>query len=70
VIHQRGFADPRLGKYGIQRVVRDALQIPGNVTFNETGNIQKVALNERHPQAAAAKTASACGDLSLFLRKN
>jgi hypothetical protein len=63
-------ADPRLGKYGIQRTVRDALQIPGCVTFNATGNIQKVTLNERHPLAAAAKTAFACDDLSLYLRKN
>jgi len=63
-------ADPRLGKYGIQRIVRDALQIPGSVTFNETGNIQKVTLNERHPLTAAAKTAFACDDLSLYLRKN
>lgn len=62
--------DPRLGKYGIQRIVRDALQIPGSVTFNEAGNIQKVTLNERHPLAAAAKTAFACDDLSLYLRKN
>lgn len=63
-------ADPRLGKYGVQRTVRDALQIPGSVTFNATGSVQKVTLNERHPLAAAAKAAFACDELSLYLRKN
>jgi len=62
--------DARLSKYGIQRTVRDVLQIPGSVEFNEAGNIQKITLNERHPLAAAAKTAFACDDLSLYLRKN
>jgi hypothetical protein len=27
---------------------RDVLQIPGRVTLNEAGNIQEIALNERH----------------------
>jgi hypothetical protein len=62
--------DPRLGKYGIHRTIRDALQIPGRVTLNEAGNIRKIALNERHPLAAAAKTAFACDDLSPYLGKN
>lgn len=63
-------ADPRLSKFGIQRTVRDALQIPGSVTLSESGHIQQITLNGRHPLAAAVKTAFANDELSLYLGKN
>jgi Transposase DDE domain group 1 len=63
-------ADPRLGKFGIQRTVRDALQIPGSVMLSESGQIEQITLNGRHPLAAAVKTAFAGDELSLYLRKN
>jgi hypothetical protein len=37
-------AAPRLSKFGIQRPVRDALQIPGSVTLNECGQIEQIRL--------------------------
>jgi hypothetical protein len=33
------------------------------VTLNDAGNIQEIALNERHPLTVADKTAFACDDL-------
>jgi hypothetical protein len=64
-------ADPRLQKYGIQRTVRDALQIGGRIQFDTHGQVQQITLNERHPLAAAFQTASvhwlADDDLSLNL---
>ena len=64
-------ADQRLQKYGIQRTVRDALQIAGRVQVNAHGQVQQITLNEQHPLAAAFHTASvqwlASDDLSLNL---
>lgn len=51
-------ADERLQKFGIQRTVRDALQIPGRVQVNGQGQVELVMLNENHPLAAAFQTAS------------
>ena len=51
-------------------IVRDAFQIPGSVTLSETGRVQQVTLNERHPLAVAVKTAFASDELSLYLGKN
>lgn len=65
--------EPRLHKYGIQRTVRDALQIAGIVHLNPQGQIQLITLNERHPLASAFYKAFAPSlsndDLSLILGK-
>ncbi len=50
-------ADPRLQKYGIQRTVRDALQIAGRIEINADGHIQNIVLNEKHPLTAAFESA-------------
>jgi Transposase DDE domain group 1 len=64
-------ADPRLQKYGIQRTVRDALQIAGRIQVNAHGQVQQITFNEQHPLAAAFHNASlrwlASDDLSLNL---
>jgi len=62
-------ASPRLVKFGIQRTVRDAFQIAGQVTFSEGGQVQQITLNELHPLAIAVQTALG-DDLSLNLGKN
>jgi hypothetical protein len=49
--------DPRFQKYGIQRTVRDALQIDGRVAINAQGQIQSIVLNENHPLAGAFQSA-------------
>ncbi len=46
-------ADPRFEKYGIQRTVRDALQIDGRISLDAEGQVQRVELNEKHPLTAA-----------------
>jgi hypothetical protein len=46
-------ADPRLHKYGIQRTVRDAFHIDGQVTIGPDGQVEQVILNGRHPLATA-----------------
>jgi hypothetical protein len=67
-------ADQRLQKYGIQRIVRDALQIAGRIQVNAHGQVQQITLNERHPLATAFQAASAqwfaSDDLSLNLGQN
>jgi hypothetical protein len=64
-------ADQRLHKYGVQRTVRDALQIAGRVQFNAHGQVHHITFNERHPLAVAVhNTCSrwlASHDLSLNL---
>lgn len=66
--------DPRFHKYGIQRTVRDALQIPGTIQISACGQIQGIALNERHPLTPAfchAFAAALTGDdLSPILGEN
>jgi DDE family transposase len=49
--------DGRLQKYGIQRTVRDLLQIDGRIEINTDGRIQSVALNEKHPLTATFQAA-------------
>lgn len=65
---------PRFRKYGIQRIVRDVLQIPGSVQITKQGTIGKVRLNSRHPLAAAFQQSFsshfARDDLSLILGEN
>jgi len=64
-------ADQRLRKYGIQRTVRDALQIAGRSQLNAQGQVQQITFNERHPLSVAFQNASskwfARDDLSLNL---
>ncbi len=48
-------ADPRFQKYGIQRTVRDVLQIDGQIAINADRKIQSIVLNENHPLAAAVQ---------------
>ncbi len=67
-------ADPRMQKYGVQRTVRDALQIPGQVHVDCNGNVELITLNQRHPLAPVFQKAfapsSAVDDLSLILGQN
>jgi hypothetical protein len=67
-------ADPRFQRYGIQRMVRDALQIPGQIQFNVDGEIVSVTLNDQHPLAPVFLKAFAmlttADDLSANLGKN
>lgn len=51
-----GQCAPRLAPYGIQRMVRDVLHIPGQVRFDAVGKVQ-ITLSERHPLAQSV----ACG---------
>jgi hypothetical protein len=64
-------ADQRLQKYGIQRTVRDALQIAGRIQVDAHGQVQQITFNEQHPLAVAFHSASvqwlASDDLSLNL---
>jgi hypothetical protein len=66
--------DPRLEKYGIQRTVRDALQIPGSIQVDPDGKIDGITLNGRHPLTSAFHQAFAPmlvrDDLSSILGKN
>ena len=49
--------DSRFEKYGIQRTVRDALQIAGHVQFNPLGQIEQITLNQHHPLTATFQQA-------------
>jgi hypothetical protein len=59
--------DQRLRRYGVQRTVRDVLQIAGRVAFDAGGHIRTITLNQRHPLARAFHNAYAGDDLSLIL---
>ena len=61
--------DRRLKKYGIQRTVRDVLQVAGSVEISAEGRIEQITLNERHPLAVACQKALTSDDLSLILGK-
>ncbi len=65
--------DQRFEKYGIQRTVRDALQIAGRIQVNAAGQIEQITLNENHPLAATVRmafaTSLATDDLSVNLGK-
>jgi hypothetical protein len=50
-------ADPHFQKYGIQRTVRDVLQIDGRIVIDADGQIRNIVLNERHPLTAAVQNA-------------
>lgn len=68
--NQLAQVDPRLQKYGIKRIVRDAMHITGHVEINADGQVQQISLNDDHPLAAAFHNAFRADDLSLILRKN
>ena len=63
---------PCLAPYGIQRMVRDVLRIPGHVRFDAVGNVQ-ITLSEDHPLAQSVRRGFMKwlprDDLSLILRK-
>ena len=44
-------ADDHFAHYGIQRMVRDVLQIPGGVQLDATGQIVRITLQADHPLA-------------------
>ncbi len=50
-------ADDEFVHYGIQRMVRDVLQIPGCVQFDATGQIVGITLQPSHPLAAIVQLA-------------
>jgi hypothetical protein len=64
----------RFRKYGIQRTVRDVLNIPGLVQISPQGSIDQICLNPRHPLAAVFQKSFspyfARDDLSLILGEN
>ena len=47
--------DVRFQKYGIQRTLRDALQIDGRVSFNAQGEVETITLNPHHPLTDAVQ---------------
>ncbi len=63
---------PCLAKYGIQRMVRDVLRIPGRVRFDAVGKVQ-ITLSDKHPLAQSVlggfRNWSARDDLSVNLGK-
>ena len=48
-------ADDHFRHYGIMRMVRDVLQIPGYVQLDEQGRVTQITLQETHPLAAKAQ---------------
>lgn len=48
----RGLADSPFARWGLKRIVRDLLAIPGRLYF-EAGQLKRIALLETHPHAAA-----------------
>jgi hypothetical protein len=48
---------PRFADFGVARMVRDVFHIDGDLTWSPTGQLQAVALNPRHPYAAAVHQA-------------
>jgi hypothetical protein len=62
--------DPVFEHYGLQRIVRDVLQIDGEVYLAADGTPQKVILNPRHPLTAIVQQVLLTDDLSANLRKN
>jgi hypothetical protein len=50
-------ADHHFAHYGIHRMVRDILQIPGCVQFDATGQVISITLQANHPLAAKVQAA-------------
>ncbi len=61
--------DDRFDAFGLQRLVRDVLQIDGLVSLAPTGLIQHISLNPRHPFAETVQRALLTDDLLANLRK-
>jgi hypothetical protein len=61
--------EPRLHKFGIQRTVRDAFNIDGQVTLTATGAIEQITLNPLHPLTKAVNQAFV-DEMSPYLGKN
>jgi hypothetical protein len=61
--------DERFLHFGMQRLVRDVLQIDGHVALSPEGAIRQISLNDRHPLAAMVQHALWTDDLLLNLRK-
>jgi hypothetical protein len=47
--------DPRLKAYGIQRIIRDVLQIDGELVFTKERELIVAALNAQHPWATSVQ---------------
>jgi hypothetical protein len=64
---------PALQRFGILRLVRDVLQIPGQVQLDSHGHVVQITLNRLHPFARifvqAFSSCLARDDLSLILRQ-
>ena len=50
-------ADADFAQYGIHRMVRDVLQIPGSVQLDATGKVVGITLQANHPLAAKVQAA-------------
>jgi hypothetical protein len=61
--------DEHFCTFGLQRLVRDVLQIDGWVSLTPDGVIQNISLNQRHPLAATVQRAFLTDDLLANLRK-
>jgi hypothetical protein len=64
-----GHVDEHFRTFGLQRLVRDVLQIDGWVTLTPEGVIQTISLNQRNPLAATVQQAFLTDDLLANLRK-
>ena len=64
-----GQVDEHFRTFGLQRLVRDVLQIDGWLTLTPDGVIHNISLNQRHPLAATVQQAFLTDDLLANLRK-
>lgn len=55
--------------FGLQRLVRDVLQIDGTLTLSPSGTIRQITLNQRHPFTQTVQQAFRTDDLLANLRK-
>lgn len=49
--------DEHFARYGISRLIRDVLQIPGCVQLDATGHVMGITLQANHPLAASVQSA-------------
>jgi hypothetical protein len=61
--------DETFRRFGLQRLVRDVLQIDGTLALAPSGTIQQITLNQHHPFAQAVQQALLTDDLLANLRK-
>ena len=66
--------DPELYKLGMLRMTRDAFQIPGKITLDQSGNLLKIRFNIDHVLSPgfviAFRILLAPSYLSFYLGKN